>query len=259
MMNLSKKHQFAFYSPELKNALEKGSCQEILSLDDSALWRRIVDVLRLRRGDQFDLFDGKDRVTIKLNEQTFATKKVIVGSILHHEHSKKLTPIINVYQGILRKEAFEAVAYSAAQLGITALKPVLCDKTQRTWHGEKERERLQSIMIAACEQSKQFVIPHIRQPISVDDAVHKATLHPETSYACGFETNGKKLSGLLDIIAARPTHTVDIFIGPEGGFSEREIGLFESNNIERYRLTPTILRSQEAFLVGVAVIRSVGG
>lgn len=257
MNHITEKHLFALYCPTLATHLEHCSRQNVISIINPELWNRITTVIRLKQGEQFQLFDNNQCAVIELDQQTFATKKMILGTVIEIIEHTPLTPTITVYQGLTKKEVFEEIAYAAAQLGVTELQPIICDKTKRAWYGEKELARLQSIMVAACEQSKQFVLPVIHTPISFDEALKKQAHNKKTSLTCAFETDGKKLSGLLDIITAKRTQNIELFIGPEGGFSQRELDCFTDNIIERYRLTPTVLRSQEAFLVGAATLRSI--
>ncbi|MFA6526953.1 MAG: RsmE family RNA methyltransferase [Candidatus Babeliales bacterium] len=254
-MTHSEKHCFALYCPTLATHLEHLTRQNGISLINPELWNRITNILRLKHDDHFQLFDGNHCVTIQLDKQTFATKKMIVGTVLEVVPLTPLTPTITVYQGLTKKEAFEDIVYAAAQLGVTHLQPIICDKTQRAWYGDKELIRVTSIMTAACEQSKQFALPSIQNPITFEQALGQT--QTKKPFACAFETDGKKLSALLDIITAKPASSINLFIGPEGGFSDRELDLFNDHKVERYRLTPTVLRSQEAFLVGVGVLRSI--
>lgn len=256
MLHITEKHCFALYCPTLGTHLEHVTRQNGISILSPELWNRITTILRLKQDNTLQLFDGRQSVTIQLDKQTFATKKMVVGTVLEIKPIAPLAPTITVYQGLTKKEAFEEIAYAAAQLGVTHLEPIICEKTQRAWYGDKELTRLQGIMVAACEQSKQFALPIIKAPIAFDQALIQAHTQ-KSALTCAFETDGKKLSNLLEIITTRPLPAIELFIGPEGGFSEKELARFSEHKIERYRLTPTVLRSQEAFLVGVGSLRSI--
>lgn len=253
-MKHSQEHLFALHCSTLGEHLEHCSRENIISIINQELWHRITHILRLEAGNSIQLFDSCRCASITLEPQTFSSKKMIVGLVSSVTPITQLKPVITVYQGLTKKEAFEDIVYAAAQLGVTTLQPIICDKTQRAWYGDKDFQRLANIMVAGCEQSKQFMLPTINSPITFKDAL--LSLDQQT-HTVAFETDGKPLSFLFEKILVTKTQPLAIFIGPEGGFCEREITLFQQNNIERYKLTPTILRSQEAFLVAVGMLRCI--
>src|SRR5579862_4891714 len=149
-------HIFALFSAQ--NIIQTGT-NTIFELRDQDLWTRIVRVLRLNSGECVILFDHNNNVLIELLPVTFERKGIITGYIKNISKNHVLTPEVNLYACLLKKEAFEEVAYVGAQMGVTSITPILSEKIQRKWGDEREIERLGKIMIAACEQSKNFVLP----------------------------------------------------------------------------------------------------
>ncbi len=58
---------------------------------------------------------------------------------------------------LIAKEAFEDIVYNFTAMGVASIQPLVTEKVKRSWGGDRERARLDRIMIAAAEQSKQFV------------------------------------------------------------------------------------------------------
>ena len=55
---------------------------------------------------------------------------------------------------------------------------------------------------------------------------------------------------------AGPVNTINVYIGPEGGFSEREITLAGENSYLALGLGKRILRAETASLVSLALLQS---
>ena len=76
--------------------------------------------------------------------------------------NQSLTPQITLYIGLAKQNNWPEILYSAAQLGITTIQPIITERAQTKLPAE---HRLQQIMISACEQAKQFMLPIVKQPI----------------------------------------------------------------------------------------------
>lgn len=216
-----------------------------LTLTDADLLHRVTTVLRLSSDDQLILFDQQQVVTLELTQ---LTKKALTGVVHSAIPITPLLPKIRLYIGLPKREAFEAIAYSAGQLGVATIIPVITQKTHRNWITPKDHDRLVRIAIAGCEQAKQFVIPELHTPIHLTQATKNY------SSATGFVCD---VMGAPAIAAhGQPADTpLDLWIGPEGGFTEAELAALIATGIKSLRLTPTILRSQDAVLAALAILR----
>ena len=101
-------------------------------------------------------------------------------------------------------------------------------------------------MISACEQSKQFIQPKIGQATKLEDLNF-----PKDSKLICFDEHGSKIESINKSIP------ISILVGPEGGFLDEEKSLLKKSGFNFYRLTPTILRAQEAVAVGLGIVRSI--
>ena len=251
------KHLFSLFTYKPLPSIDRLGVGQRLILLDPDLWHRVVHVLRLDAGEQCWVFDESLCVLIELDA---FTKKGVVQTIIRD--SKTITPLkpdITLYQGLLRREAMESVAYFAAQMGVTRLIPLVTEKVQRShWGGAREIERLKKIMIAACEQSKQYAIPEISEPMEfaqLSAVVQEAVTAKSKIFYC--ESDGQPFIELLRDVNATAYQSISIVIGPEGGLSADEQATLSSAGAQCYALTPTILRAQEAVAVCVGAVRSV--
>ncbi|MFA5306427.1 MAG: RsmE family RNA methyltransferase [Candidatus Babeliales bacterium] len=253
--SISDRHIFALYAERSLTLLSSRHVGQLCSIRDQDLWHRIAHVLRARPGDEFVFFDDQKVLQIKL--QSLTTKGTVEGIMQQLWEAQPLEPTINLFMGLLRREAWSDVVYYAAQMGVTTITPLISAKTQREWGGQRELERMKSVMIAACEQAHQFVIPQINQPLAFDEALrhHALASSASTASVYGHVEGSAFLSTLQTIVTRHPT-TLNIIIGPEGGFTDSESTALEQAGAIGMSLTPTILRSQEAMALCVGAFRS---
>ena len=70
-----------------------------------------------------------------------------------------------------------------------------------------------------------------------------------------YENQGELLGDYMNSLT-RPVNSINVYIGPEGGFSEREITLAEENGYVALGLGKRIPRAETASLVGLALLQS---
>jgi len=242
---MEEKHIFTlFIAQPLPENITLG--QELF-LKDAILAHRITRVLRIRPNDTVVLFDGKTAIHIT---DCASNKDFLKATVEKTIQISPLQPEINLYCGLVKKDALESIIYFAAQLGVTSITPLITQKCERQDLPEKEMLRLKNIAVAACEQAKQFWIPEIKNPEPFNTIIEKKP--EELRLYC--EAGGKKLPEVLGKNSAQ--ETIDLCIGPEGGFTHKEQELMNQNSFYCCNLTPTILRSQEATIVALGIIRN---
>lgn len=244
----SSSHCFALYS---KKPLLHSAIGTSVLIHDEDLSLRVTRVLRLRAGEHVIIFDDIQSQLIQLESSTFQSKKTITALLLEQTIHKQSEPRINLCIGLLKKEAFQDVAYYAAAMGVTHLVPVITSKVQRSWGGQKEQERLTKVMIAACEQSKQFVLPKIENPLNFDQFIASSFCTKKDQSILYFDVHGAPLLNQLKHHEANRSAEVTLFWGPEGGLVSQEIAVLDQHGFSCAVLTPTVLRAIDAVAVGL--------
>lgn len=243
------KHQFALYVDSLIQ--EPGSLQpgSLFTISDAELVHRMTVVLRLHQGEELTLFDRRGNAQVVITE---IAKKKITCSVQSYQLNVQLKPSITVLLPVLKREAFEEAIYTTVELGATVVQPVLTEKGHRSWGGEKESERMQRIMIAAAEQSKNFSIPVLNEPGTLQQAV---TSVASMKHKIFFDPSGQPVLNAINVLRQEQPETLVCAIGPEGDLSEQEKSLLKEQGFNFYALTPTILRAQQALVVGLGGLR----
>jgi 16S rRNA (uracil1498-N3)-methyltransferase len=245
---MTSKHEFAVY---VAHVLPK---DKKIELQDADTVRRIRSVLRLEIDDELILFDGRQQYKCRI---TALNKKTISLTLLSTEQSAQLSPSIAVLLPLLKREAFERMLYACVELGANVVTPIITEKSQRSWRNEHELERARAIMIAAAEQSKQFVIPEIHAPITLQEAVARYADHIKLVADPAGESLYKILTHVKDYAQAGKKGSIVMTFGPEGDFTDAEKNFLKASAYQSVRLTPTVLRSQQAGALLLGIIRSV--
>ncbi|MBS1988290.1 RsmE family RNA methyltransferase [Candidatus Dependentiae bacterium] len=212
---------------------------------------RVTRVLRLRAGENVIIFDDVQSQLIQLESPTFQNKKIITATLLEQTMHKQLKPRINLCIGLLKKDALQEVAYYAAAMGATHLVPVITSKVQRSWAGQKEEERLIKVMIAAAEQSKQFVLPKIENPLPFDQFITSPFCTTQDQSSIYFDVHGEPLLDQLNEHSVKQPSIITLFWGPEGGLVPQEIAALDQHGFSCTVLTPTVLRAVDAVAIGL--------
>ena len=246
-------HEFAIFFDGFRN--NKSVDQETILIDDKDVCHRITNVLRLSVGSRLILFDDCQNVCasiVKIDKS---------GLVLHKvdqlRQNKCLKPNIVLLLPLLKRESFESAIYSAVELGANQIKFVITKKVQRKWGGQKELDRLNRIAIAAAEQSKNFCIPKLKAPISIEDLLSDKFIQQDKSYRIYCDVDGQSFSETIDGITKQKSENIVVAIGPEGDLACDEKELLKNNSFIFTKLTPTVLRACQAVSCSLGMLRSM--
>lgn len=210
-----------------------------LTITDREIINQWKNVLRLVVGDSLILGDGYGfEAPGEIAKIASDTAEVDLGDkILNkNEPSKKVT----LYCAILKKENFELVVQKAVEVGVTKIVPIT---TERTVKQNLRTDRLEKIAKEAAEQGGRGIIPEIAPIADFETALDEAVaLGPTFLF---------DLTGPTSLKASRGgTHqNVNIFVGPEGGFTEKEVGLAKTAGATIASLGPLTLRGETAAII----------
>lgn len=161
---------------------------------------------------------------------------------------------VTLYQALPKADKFELIIQKSVEIGVTEIVPVLtkrCVSRPNDAAIDKKAARWNKISKSAAEQSGRGIIPTIRMPISFAQAVEQ--LDDYDKNLLFYEKGGVPLSQGMDLSRKR----VSIWVGPEGGFEEREIMLATEYGVQLTTLGNRILRCETAPLVALSVLMHV--
>jgi 16S rRNA (uracil1498-N3)-methyltransferase len=230
-----------------KEDIDVAPKQIVLDEDTS---KHIVQVLRMKIGEQLQLTNGKGNLfTCKITDDN--RKKCSVEVIQKSEIANRQSTITIAISLIKNNARFEWFLEKATEIGVTAIIPLICERTEKTAF---KYERLKSILVSAMLQSQQCWLPVLQEPLKFAKLVVDKWTDIEKYIAhCEGENNKVSLSSQL----LNPSTSKLILIGPEGDFTKEEIDAALKNNFVPVALGETRLRTETAGIVA-AVLLCIG-
>ena len=226
-----------------------------VAISDTAL-KHITKALRLGKGDRIWLGDErKKRYLIELTEVDY---KKATGRILETKEVSDAPAVeIILLQSVLKGEKMDILIQKAAELGVSKVIPVITERTIVKFSEGRissKEKRWQSIAKEASQQSGRWDVPEIA---------------PITDFKYIFEKTGKVDSGLILWEGERENRLktvlkrykndgikrISVFIGPEGGFAEKEIALAKENGFISVSMGDLILRAETAAIIIMGIIQ----
>lgn len=246
-------HHF-FIEPSQMNLNDQKGCIK------GADVHHIQKVLRLTEGNQVSVSDGQGRRYLAVIRSLDA-EKVDVELIrqLHSAPSSRVKPV-RLVQGIAKGSKMDWIIQKNTEMGVQAFQPVNTEHTVVKFSGfqdvEKKQMRWQKIAEEASKQSKRTTIPVVEKPMSLE-AMIRQNRHIEGNWLrlLAYEKEaGSRLSDYLKPESLEKYDGIEMWIGPEGGFSTAEVEMARLAGIHTIGLGPRILRTETASLVLLSVI-----
>jgi 16S rRNA (uracil1498-N3)-methyltransferase len=232
---------------------EKIFVGQALQLSEAAT-NHLVRVLRLGINDSCVLFNG-DGFDYQAKIISLAKRGASV-EIMSSQAVNNESPIsITLVQGIARGEKMDWILQKATELGVQRIVPVITDRTEVKLDSERSDKKMQhwlGVVASACEQSGRARLPEIIEPCALanwpmqDKNTAKFALDPDGAF------------GFSDLAKIGPT-AVSLAIGPEGGFSERDLATLKAGGFQGLRMGPRILRTETAGPAAMAALNVLLG
>jgi len=206
----------------------------------------LVRVLRARVGQEFDLaaadFVRRGRITAIADHRVeFELGETVPASS---------APNVTLLLAVFKFDRMEWAIEKCTELGVSRFVPVIARRTDAHLASAslKRAERWRRVAFQAAEQSRRTTPPEIAAPLKLQEAL--------------------KLAGDLRIVLAESepeTHLRDVLvshssagetilaIGPEGGWADDELQLFQKAGWISASLGSTILRAETAAIAAAAI------
>lgn len=241
------RHEFAFFVRTLPASLAVGTSYKI---GDADVAHRMVYVVRIEEDDTAVLFGLKHVATVRI---ATVKKSVILCTVLAFRPIERLAPSVSWYLPLLDREAFEESVSILTSMGATDITPIITEKSESRL---RSIERIERVMIAAAEQSKQFALPIVHPVVSLLES--DACTQTNRIKTLFFDPAGTNAYDVMTEIRATAGKPLACIIGPEGDLTVAEKERLRASGVFFCALTPTILRAEQAVTVAMGLIRSCG-
>lgn len=211
---------------------------DVLTLSEEE-GRYVYKVLRARLGDTLEVVDGAERLFVAElaggREARVREERLAVGGVEGE---------VTLYQAVPKGRHMDLVVEKATELGVDRVVPLSTERgVVRLAEGDGKARRWRRVAEAAARQSLRLRIPEVAEVVSFPEAVREAgeigvILHNEPS-----------LPPLEDVVSGS---AVELFVGPEGGWSDGELAMAGETGLLLASLGPYRLRSETAGMAAVA-------
>lgn len=218
----------------------------------------VVKVLRYAKGQTLDLFDGRGGRFEGVIED-ISPDGAVSGRLTKSEAGAAASARVHLYLGLLKSSHFDDALDKAVQLGAASVTPLLTPRTVVLLH-EVERvktkgERWSRLVTAAVKQCGRADIPAVGQPVQFRDAVRACKDKGVILVAWEGLKGAPPAAPLKEALKDAAGRDVFLFIGPEGGFSEEEIELAETEGATSFGLGPRVLRAETAAVAALTLVQ----
>jgi 16S rRNA (uracil1498-N3)-methyltransferase len=215
---------------------------------------QIRDVLRMKPGDKIIVLDNTGyEYTVSL---TKIDRQEVIGEMINKTKSEGEPNVrITLYQSILAREKFEWVLQKCTEVGVCSFVPIVTQRSivrREESVTAKKMSRWQSIITEAAEQSGRGRIPTLENPLNFTDVISGLD-----NFDCSlFGSTQTDTPVLSKIIKEKDSERekIALFIGPEGGFTEKEIADAGGRGAKAFSLGKRVLRTETAAVVASAII-----
>ena len=212
-------------------------------------------VLRTQPGMEADVVAGGHVFHAEVAAITPREVRFNLIAELEADPALPLTLVLAIYKFDRMEWAIE----KATELGVAAIAPVIARRTEKhlAEAAAKRTERWRRIVIESSQQSRRSDVPLIHEPASLSSRVRAASAATRIVLA-EQERTTTLCNALNEAVAAAGTEmpTLEIAIGPEGGWAPEEEALFDANGWRAASLGPRILRAETAAIAALAVVAS---
>ena len=206
-------------------------------------FRHGIKSLRKREGDKIHITDGKGTVVIaRIQHLRRQEAECIILEKL--ENYKPLKYQLHLCVAPTKNTSrWEWLLEKCTEIGCSQFTPLICDHSERK---DLKLGRSERILVSAMKQSLKAFLPKLDAPTAFDKLVQQSKV--EKKLIC----TGGATDHLSD--AYHGESSVQILIGPEGDFSEDEIGMAQGHGYIPVHLGQQRLRTETAAVVANTLI-----
>lgn len=240
---LSKKNRIRLY---INAELYEG---QQISCDEKQI-HYLLNVMRSNVGDEVFVFNGKDGEFCATVEE-ICKKKCILSTKSKFAEFKNVPDVWLLFSP-LKKDNTDIVIQKATELGVRKIVPVL---TEYTSNMNVKIERLKMQVIEASEQCRRQDIPEVQQCTDLQKLLLNWNKNRSLIY---LDESLKSESAKEQMVKHK--EPVAILVGPEGGFSEKELEILRKLDYTcGVSLGGRILRAETAVIAALSCWQAFSG
>ena len=203
----------------------------------------ISKVMRIKSNEVFSLFNKSGEWEAKISE---ISKGIVEFNITKQLRQTKNSKEIWLAFSPIKSNYFNFMIQKATELGVTKFIPIIFE---RSVVRKINSDRIEKIIIEACEQSNRIDIPMLEKCQNIKNFLGKNSAKIELIFT-DLNTKNKKLH-----IKKQIDKPICIIVGPEGDFSEKERKeILSFEGVNKIKINENILRSETAAISALSIV-----
>ncbi|MDD5361494.1 MAG: RsmE family RNA methyltransferase [Ignavibacteria bacterium] len=231
-----------YYYTKPEDIDEKNSKLEVKGYD----YKHLARVLRKKTGDKLKITDGKRNIyTSEIVEIKSDSLKCRILSKSYNLFEPKED--LKLFTAPLRnQDRFEFLIEKAVELGVSSIYPVITQNCiVKAGFSANKMERMRKIIISAMGQSQRCLLPEFHETIDFEEMINITNSMENKIVFYEFADEESKFG------KGRDQKAICSLIGPEGGFTEREIDTLKEKNWQVCSLGGRKMRAETAAIISV--------
>lgn len=225
----------------------------------SADLHHAVSVLRVRPGEQLELVEPAEEAGGWLAEVVSADASGV--TVLRGAHLlRSYQPRVTLVQGVAKGDKMDLIVRQAVEIGAAEIVPVLTarsivklDERKRAERGERWRRIAES----AAKQAHRDFVPAVADPVPLSDALSQLAGY-DAVVVLWEDDKRRHLRAAVESFLPGRDARIALVVGPEGGLAAEEIAALEEIGAVTSTLGDSILRTETAAMVALALVLHAG-
>lgn len=214
----------------------------------------LVHVLRINKGEEIEIVDTGELFLCEIS--SVSPLEIKVKENLYKPSELPIKVVLAF--ALLKGGHDELVLQKGTELGVSEFIPYISSRTIIRLDEKdkaKRKTRFEKIVLSSVEQCKRLVIPTVQDIKNFDKVISQKFDHAFFAYE-GLSHESFNL--MAEATKVKPGESVLLVVGPEGGFSEKEVALADAKGLISVSLGKRILRAETASLYMASVFSFLG-
>jgi len=204
----------------------------------------IAGALRKRMGDELDIRQGSKGFRARITDIT--SHEITLEIIEEQKLADRGIMRLHLAVSLIDLKEMDDMVRLTSELGVAGIHPIIAEHSNVRAVTQARIDRWNEIIKEALKQSQAGSIPEINQPIGINEFVRIAQINWAQRYYAQM--------GAPCCITEIPLNEACIIIGPEGGFTIKEIKTMDSLGFVPVGMGNTVLRTFAAAVAAASVL-----
>ncbi|MEW6040462.1 MAG: NAD(P)H-hydrate epimerase [Elusimicrobiota bacterium] len=227
--------------------------------------RHLISSLRIKKGEKIFLMEilpegtTQRRYSAKVQSVSGDT---VSGKISYELKRKTHQPGVRIFSSLIKPDRFEMMLEKLTEIGVEEITPVINERTVKGYSNPSpgRKNRWQKIIISAVKQCCCERIPRLKDTQDFNSALKSLSHSDLNLIACEPGPNRSYFSvkPLTEVLRVgwdtKSNPAVNLFFGPEGGFTEVEIALAKKYGFIPFSLGENVMRTETAAIVSAGAV-----